>query len=48
MIDQHQAKMGNDKGNPLTIHFVEDRFETLLTVMRTPELEGVKLYLVGE
>jgi phosphoglycolate phosphatase-like HAD superfamily hydrolase len=37
LIDQHQPK---------EIHFVEDRYETLLGVMNTPGLERVKMYLV--
>ena len=28
------------------IHFVEDRYETLLAVMKIPELDDVQLYLV--
>jgi hypothetical protein len=34
------------RGHEPQIHFVEDRFETLLSVMKDPALENVKLYLV--
>jgi hypothetical protein len=38
-------KDGKDN-EKLIIHFVEDRFETLLAVMKIPALDSVQLYLV--
>ena len=33
---------------PLEIHFLEDRLETLLKVVKDPKLNHVHLYLVGK
>ena len=46
LIDQHNRDENRDKNKEVIIHFVEDRFETLLAVMKIPALDSVQLYLV--
>ena len=46
LIDQHNRDENRDKNKEVIIHFVEDRFETLLAVMKVPALDSVQLYLV--
>jgi hypothetical protein len=38
----------NDSSSINTIHFVEDRYETLLAVHDVPHLNHVQLYLAGD
>lgn len=46
LTEAYRKQLG-DKSNELKVHFVEDRFETLLAVAEVPELSHVSLYLVG-
>lgn len=41
---RHSLKSDDEKA----IHFVEDRYETLLNIANIPELDHIKLYLVGK
>lgn len=46
LIEQHNRDENRDKNKEVVIHFVEDRFETLLAVTKIPALDSVQLYLV--
>lgn len=43
-LDEIEDSEKHNKG--VKIHFVEDRFETLLAVMKIPALDDIQLYLV--
>jgi hypothetical protein len=50
-LQTHQKNSDNkidltENINKNKIHFVEDRFETLLNIIKIPELDDIQLYLV--
>ena len=46
LLEQYRNEESLRKNKEVVIHFVEDRFETLLAVTKIPALDSVQLYLV--
>jgi hypothetical protein len=44
--DEKKANISKNLNSRNKIHFVEDRYETLLNIIKIPELDDIQLYLV--